>query len=433
MRKVWRVSLAMALVGMGWWLWVAAHRGPRVAGGPGVVASLRHRDVRPRVTDADLAELIRGNTAFACDLYATQPNGSNLFFSPHSLSTALAMLYAGARGRTASEMASALHFTLPPERLHPAFDRLAMDLAKHSQPESHRGAAVELKAANALWVQTGYPYRADFLDLLAVHYGAGLHEADFSAAPETARRAVNAWVGDQTDGHIRELLASQSISDATRLVLADAVYFKARWLETFWRGATKPEPFNRLDGSRVTVPMMHLQESFECAETADWQAVELPYDGVPMAMLVIVPRAGQFAQVELRLGAGLLESVQAALGTCRANLSLPRFEVRRTLDLEAGLQALGMRGVFRSGCDLSGIDGGVGDLYLSHAVHQAVVSVDEIGTVAAAATGMVIDAMSAPGRARSVEIRVDRPFIFGIRDRTTGAVLFLGRVVDPTA
>jgi serpin B len=384
---------------------------------------------RPAVADDVVRELVRDNRAFAFELYERLggEEDGNLFFSPHSISTALAMTYPGARGKTAEEMAKTLHFTLAGDALHAAFNRLTLDLSdREGAPVGAAGEPLELEIANALWGQTGYPFREEFLRTLASHYDAGMNLVDFARRAEGSRLAINRWVEDHTNGKVEELLPPDVISDLTRLVLVNAIYFKGAWTSPFESAADGS--FSNLDGTRATVPMMAKKWKRGYATGEGYAAVRLPYIG-GASMTVIVPDEGRFADVETALDADELARIAANLTTHDVDLRMPRFRVETQFKLKEALEALGMVEAFKeprgeSGADLTGMTQRR-ELFLTEVVHKAFVSVDEKGTEAAAATGVIVQAVSG---APPATLHVERPFIFTIEDDTTGALLFLGRV-----
>lgn len=405
-------------------------RGPIVPADVLVAASSRPRDRAPTTSPDDLQALAEGNTAFALDLYrllAAEPG--NVFFSPHSISVALAMTYAGARGDTADQMAQTLHFTLPPDRLHPAFNAYSLDLEARAEAVSE-GTPFELSVANSLWGQRGYAFLPEFLDLLAEHYGVGMRLVDFQADPEAARHAINQWASDETRERIRDLIPPGVIDDLTRLVLANAIYFKAAWMAPFDVGATAPAPFYRLDGTSLEVQMMRQEESFAYALGDGYRAVVLPYETGNVSMVILLPDEGRFESIEQSLGPAMLEEVMNGLSYGPVRLGLPRFQFESSFNLGEALRALGMTDAFEAGrADFSGMDG-TRDLYIQAVLHKAFVAVDEKGTEAAAATAVVVGIVSAPID-EPIEFTVDRPFIFLIRDDQTGNILFVGRVLSP--
>ncbi len=393
------------------------------------IASDLPRDTAPDVPDADLAALVAGNTRFALSLYGTQSRSGNLFSSPYSISLALAMAYAGAAGSTASQMATALGYDLPPARLHPAFN--ALDLALAQRAEGHDGnEGFRLRVANAMWGQRGQTFLDAYLDTLAVNYGASMRVVDFAADANAARLAINAWVSEQTANRINNLLPPGAVDALTRLVLTNAIYFLAPWATPFETAQTANAPFTTLAGAGVSVPTMNQRVNLPYASGDGWQAVDLPYAHEQLSMLLLVPDAGRFAEVEAALDATKLAGVIGGLATRDVSLALPKFHVESTLSLATALRSLGMTDAFDASlADLSGIDGRR-DLAVSDVLHKAYVTVDEKGTEAAAATAVIIGATSAPDG--HVTLTIDRPFVFCVRDRLTGAVLFLGRVADPS-
>ncbi|NPV74973.1 MAG: serpin family protein [Anaerolineae bacterium] len=398
-----------------------------------VAMSEKPRLKDPQVSPEDLLVLAQDNAAFALDLYQVlRLQDGNLFYSPYSISTALAMTYAGAMGQTADQMSQALHFSLPPERLHPAFNALALDLA--ARPEQAGGdvkTPFELSVANALWGQKDFQFLPEFLDLLAQNYGAGMRLVNFSEDAEGSRRIINQWVSDQTRARIQDLLPPGSLDAMTRLVLTNAIYFKAGWLHQFEKESTRPAPFYLLDGSTVQAQTMRLNKPFGYAILENARALELPYEGGGVSMLLLLPDEGQFQAVEARLDGDLLGELQQNWQYGSVDLALPKFTFESQFDLNQALSGLGMADAFNaSQADFSGMTGNR-ELYISSVVHKAFVAVDETGTEAAAATAVIMGATAAMPQ-EPVIFHFDRPFIFLIRDNQTGSILFAGRVLDPT-
>lgn len=413
-------------------------RAPSADRSPGVSAPAMAQSDKPRaqaanVPTGDLADLVGGNTAFAFDLYQALRQGTqgNLFYSPYSISLALAMTYAGARGETEQQMAAALHYTLPQARLHPAFNALDQALAKRGQgAQGKDGQGFRLHIVNAIWGQAGYQFLPAFLDTLAENYGAGLRLLDFVKASEQARVTINDWVSGQTEGRIKDLIPPGLINPLTRLVLTNAIYFNAAWAEPFEAELTEDGPFTLLDGGQVVLPMMHQTKSLGYAEGPGYRAVELPYDGRELSMVILLPEAGQFEAFESTLKAGQVDTILKGLSYRPVALTMPKFEFESEFSLAQALAALGMPVAFSGDADFSGMDGRR-DLFIREVVHKAFVSVDEAGTEAAAATAVVMAVTAAAEP--PVEVRVDHPFIFFIRDIESGAILFVGRVVNPGA
>ena len=382
------------------------------------------RVTSPVVPSEDAAALAAGNLAFALGMHAqvrAANANKNFIFSQTSMSLALGMLYAGARNQTASQMASALHFTLPAERLHPAFN--ALDLAL-TAPVGNDDEAFVLKIANGSWVQDGFAALPSFLDTLAENYGAGLFVEDFATAPEPARETINAWVAEQTEDRIKDLFPQGSINPMTVLVLANAVFFHGDWVKPF--EAKSGNGTFHAPGGDVTVPMMFGDHNGKILSGTGWSAARLDYVGDTASMVVVVPDAGTFDAFEQGLTAETLAPILASTSGSNGNIVLPRFKFKTATDLKAPLVALGMTDAFGVGADFSGIDGKQ-DLVVQAVVHQATIAVDEKGTTASAATGISVGTTSVP-----LTLRADRPFLFFIVHRTTGAVLFQGRVLDPS-
>lgn len=290
------------------------------------------------------------------------------------------------------------------------------------------GEPFRLHVVNKLFGQAGYAFLEEFLDMLALYYGAGMHLLDFAADPDGSRQVINAWVEEQTEDRIEELLPPNSIDNDTRLVLVNAIYFNAAWREVFDDEQTRDAVFHRPDGSEVTVPMMHHPNAMDYGAGPDFEAVEIPFDGDELSMVVIVP-TGEFADFEQGLDEAKLAAVFASLGSDAAFLEMPRFSIDgETISLKKVLKGLGMEDAFAFGAaDFSGMDG-THTLFIGDVLHQAFVAVDEYGTEAAAATAVVMEMGAAPN-----QLVVDRPFIFLVRDLETDAVIFIGRVTDPLA
>ncbi|MBC7228213.1 MAG: serpin family protein [Thermoflexales bacterium] len=391
------------------------------------------RVTQPDVPAQDLTELVNGNNSFAFDLYRALREGrdGNLFYSPFSISIALAMTWAGARGETERQMAETLHFTLPQDRLHAAFNALDLELAQRGQGARGKdGKGFRLHIVNALWGQQGYQFLPPFLETLARNYDAGLRLLDFAGDPEAARGVINDWVSDQTESRIRDLLPPGTIDALTRLVLTNAIYFNAAWAEPFDPKTTRDGVFHLLDGRQVTVPMMRQTANYGYGAGEGFQVVELPYDGNELAMVILLPDAGRFEEFENSLDAERVDEILRSLAYGGVTLTMPRFRVESDFRLADTLAAMGMPAAFQPGqADFSGMDGSR-DLYISAILHKAFVDVDESGTEAAAATAVVIGLTAFIPR---IEVTVDRPFIFLIRDLRTGTILFVGRVLNPAS
>jgi serpin B len=383
---------------------------------------------------ADVTALAQANDAFALDLYGRLSAAEgNLFFSPYSISTALGMTYAGARGETAKQMAAALRFPdWPMDRLQTAFG----ELVKNTRPGEKGG--YQLDVANALWVQKGYGLKKEFLDLVKSDYGSGVNEVDFQSGAEQARSAINKWVEERTHGKIEDLFARGVIDALTRLVLADAIYFKGNWAHKFDGKKTTRQPFTLADGKEKQVQMMRQTEHFRYMETPGFEALEMPYAGDELSMAIFLPatppaqegqeRAGQ---VEKSLSAENLSKWldMNQFQSKRVDVSLPRFKLTEQFRLDRTLEGMGMKDAFGSSADFSGMSGKP-ELCIGAVVHKAYVEVNEEGTEAAAATGAVMR-LTATLRQEPKIFRADHPFLFLIRDRRSGSILFVGRLMDP--
>ena len=397
-----------------------------------LVQSAENWATSPDLPEGDLEELVTENNAFSFDLYQqVNDGGGNIFFSPHSISVALAMTYAGARGETEQQMAETLRFTLPQDHLHPAFTALDLELASRAETSGEdEEEGFQLHIVNRLWPQIGYVFLESFLEVLDEHYRAGLSPQDLFNSPVESRVTINDWVAEQTEERITDLIPPGMISPLTRLVLTNAVYFKASWSKPFREGNTQDEPFYQLDGGTVTVPMMRRVATLNHTRGRGYQVVELPYEGDQLSMVVFLPDDGEFEDFDDTLDAvtvaGGIQSLRARL----IDLSMPRFTFEWSTFLSQTLSAMGMPNAFGA-ADFSGMTEEE-DLFIGEVIHKAFVAVDEEGTEAAAATAVVLPGTSAPDEdlEEPLVVRIDRPFAFIIRDIVTGSILFVGRVVD---
>jgi serpin B len=385
-------------------------------------------------SNESLTELVRGNNEFALNLYGQIAHGAgNRFVSPFSVSCALAMTYGGAHGDTASQLARALHFNLPPAELHPAFHRLIGDLHNRDESKASPSAAraVELLIANALWTQSGERILPEFQKLIESNYEGGLIPVDFRQSPAAAREYINHWVEEHTREKIKDLIKPQHIDSRTVLLLTNAIYFKALWASPFAAQHTRPDDFQAPAGEKVRVDMMHLSEKFRYAEDASAQVLELPYQGGNLSMVVVLPKTPNgLGQLESSLSLAKLDGWLSALAQRRVEVSLPRFKLTAESELKDALSSLGMPAAFVAGqADFSGMTGSR-DFTISAVVHKAFVEVEEKGTEAAAATGVVMLRASIALPPPTI-FRADHPFLFLIRDNKNASILFLGRLVRP--
>jgi len=401
----------------------------------GILQSELQRLDSPSTKTTDLDKLVEGNSAFAFELYQQlKQEEGNLFYSPYSISLALAMTYAGARGETEQQMEETLNFLLEQDRLHQAFNWLDQQLAQRGEgSEGKDGEGFRLNIANSIWGQDDYQFLVTFLNVLASNYGAGLRGLDFINQPEQSRQIINQWVEEQTEGRIKDLIPEGIITNLTRLVLTNAIYFNAAWQYQFNEDNTIDMPFHLLDGSDINIPMMRQMESFNYTEGNGHQAVELPYDGGELSMVILLPDEGEFGDFQNSLDAQFVDGIIRDLESRNVSLTMPKFGFESDMSLKDTLSAMGMPVAFSAGADFSGMDGksGKDGLFISDVVHKAFVSVDENGTEAAAATAVIMDLKAAPEM--PANFNLDSPFIFLIRDIETGSILFIGRVLNPGA
>jgi serpin B len=383
------------------------------------------------ISDAQLAELVGANTQFALDLLrSVAGGGDNTVVSPFSIAAALTMTYAGARGVTAEQMRDTLHMVLDADTTHEARNELALRIADVPEPAAgDEGAPMQVNIANALWGQQEFPFAQPFLETLASAYDAGVRLVDFVADAEGARTAINDWVEGETNERIVDLLPAGSVNTDTRLVLVNAIWFKASWAAPFDPAETADGSFRLLDGSRATVAMMHGTARTGFVGGDGYKAARLGYFG-DASMLVIAPDEGRFDEVLGKLDASMLSSIDAGLSVHMVDLTMPRFEFESELSLRETLSALGMSAAFDPAtADFSGISTARDDLHLQDVVHKAFISVDEEGTEAAAATASIVGVTSLPPPAT---LTLDNPFIYLIRHDSTGEILFAGTVTNPS-
>lgn len=382
--------------------------------------SIRERNIDPKADGRDATAAVKGLNEFAIDLYRTTvaDKGGNVVVGPYSVVTALGMIYGGASGTTADEMAAVLHTGMPAERWHVALN--AYDLTLDART---KGSPTQWRVANKVWVQQGMKLQASFLDLLVSRYGAPAAEANFATAAEVERKAVNAWVAESTNKHVTELFPEGAIDATTQLALVNAVALDAPWEFPFDPASTRIGSFTTADGKEVSVPMMSYNEYLPSGRRDDYQAVELPYGGGALSMVVIVP--SDLAAFEAALDTASLSRVVSSIQEGGIHLTMPKWTARTRVNLNKALSDLGMPTAFGGGADFSGMTGSRG-LFLSTVEHEAFIEVDEKGTRAAAATGGAMAASHGP------TVAITKPFLYVVRDRGSGTVLFIGRVLDPS-
>ncbi|NOQ21577.1 MAG: serpin family protein [Candidatus Aegiribacteria sp.] len=385
------------------------------------------------ITDTQaVQELARGNNEFALDIYEKvcgMPESDNIFFSPYSISSALGMTYAGARGQTAVDMAEVLHFTLPVEATNRAFHSLTETLSSGDLSGAESGAPFTLAISNGLWVQDGFGLLDEYVAEVTGYYGAAVRNLDFMNDPEGSRETINEWVAESTLNRILNLIPSDLLKEDTRVVLTNAVYFKASWRKPFDERSTEDAPFVLPDGSTIDVPMMNQTDFLNYVATEGCKAVELDYAAGNASMLILLPD-GDMEEFQQEFNADMLEMIRGRLSSCNVSLSMPRFEFSRSMQLSQMLRTLGMESAFTTGADFSGFTGSP-DLFISEVLHKAFVKVDEAGTEAAAATAVVMWLTAIPEQ--PVRMNIDRPFMFFILDRESGSIVFMGRIMNPSA
>lgn len=390
--------------------------------------------------------IVQGNNEFALKLYAKLlSEEGNLFFSPYSISTALAMTYAGARGQTESQMAKVLGFadivnpdaelsaTLVQDRQRFAsvFGKIIKDLNERGKKGSY-----EMSVANALWGQKEYGFLEEYLDLIETNYGGRLNEVDFVRAAEATRKTINTWVEKQTNNKIKELIKPGVLDAMTRLVLTNAIYFKGNWARQFEKARTAKAPFwpEGIDKSKLPpmVDMMNQTAEFGYMETDTFQGLELPYVDDELSMIILLPKEFDgLLEFEKSFASENLSQWLAKLRKRKVVVSVPKFKATSQFSLASVLTSMGMKDAFSTNADFSGING-KRDLFISAVVHKAYVDVNEEGTEAAAATGVAMK-LTSVGPTQIPVFKADHPFLFLIRDNHTGSILFIGRVVNPQA
>jgi serpin B len=369
---------------------------------------------------ARVPDLIKGNTAFAFNLYHQLIDlDENLVFSPHSLSLALGMTYAGARSETEAQMAQALHFNLHQSELHPAFNSLDQNLAERE--------SVELHLVNVVWGSSSTNYLDAFLDTLAENYGAGIRVLDFSY-PEESRKEINQWMSNHTEDRIHEILPPGAIHGETELILTNAIFFKAPWENPFPENGTQGAEFTLVNGDVILVDMMTQTSQFRYVNISEAEVIEIPYEGDELSMLVILPDIGNFELFARDMDAKILEQITSGLQPSVVQLSLPNFQFEYKEQIKEHFINLGMVDAFGD-ADFSNIDGSH-ELFIDQVYHQAFIDVGESGTEAAAGSAVVMSRKGIPES--DITLSIDRPFIFLIQDNQSDAVLFLGHVLDPS-
>lgn len=372
--------------------------------------------------------LVQDNSAFAMDLYQKlRASDGNIFFSPYSISTALAMTYGGARGNTEKEMAKTLRFSLDQENLHSAFAQAESRLNR-----LQKAGNINLSVANSLWPQQDYKFRDEYLFLIKKHYGVSITPLDYKGASEAARRMINKWVEDRTQNKIKDLIQPGILDALSRLVLVNAIYFKGNWMSQFKADKTKDAPFHTSSKKSVQAPMMTQKEKFRYVDLGSFEMLKLPYVGNEISMIVLLPKEiDGLKQLEADLSVENLKRWKSRLSKRDVLVFLPKFKMTSMFRLDKTLMSMGMIDAFSdSKANFAGMDGRPNWLYIAAVIHKAFVDVNEEGTEAAAATAVVMAPKAMP--AAPPTFRADHPFVFLIQEDQTGSILFIGRVTDPT-
>ncbi len=389
-----------------------------------VASSKLSRNLNPKVTNRELKKLATDNNSFAFNMFSKlyETESGNLFFSPYSISEALVMTYAGAKGNTKTEMANVLNFNGDEVVLHNSFNALDLHL-------NHEEDSYILSVANSLWAQKDYSFVKSYLDGIKVNYGANISLLNF-ADSEKSRETINSWVSNKTHQKIKDLVPIGALNDKTKLVLTNSVYFKAQWLHNFIDSYTKDATFNLLDGTTKQTPFMSQARNFLYSQTDNYQAIDLPYVGERTSMLVILPKENKFQDVVTDIK-NIYKQILVDLNESAVHLKMPKFEFTTGVyTLKDHFKALGMIEAFDSGADFSGMSS-MNDLYIEEILHKAFIKVDEKGTEAAATTSVVINEKFG-GVFDPIEMLIDRSFIFFIKDLKSEQILFAGVVKDPT-
>ncbi len=375
-------------------------------------------------SESEIATVTAANNQFAFDLYSEyKSKEGNIFFSPFSISTALAMTFEGAKGQTANEMREVFHFPADENARKLGYSELFSKI--NAENKSYK-----LSTANALWAQENYQFLDEYFETVKKYYNGGVTNLDFVRESESSRITINNWVEDQTNDKIKDLIPRGLITPLTRLVLTNAIYFKGDWLKQFNEDETRDEDFRISSDETKKVPMMRRTDEeakFNFTENEKLQILELPYSGEELSMLILLPKNDDLEYLENSLTLENLEKWKKDLREERVNIFIPKFKFETKYLMKEDLKKMGMPTAFSGDADFSGMTG-IKDLFISAVVHQAFVEVNEKGTEAAAATGVIMDKLAPP----SISVfRADHPFVFLIQEKETGSILFLGRVGEP--
>jgi serpin B len=401
-----------------------------------LVSSALDRDL-VEAKPEDFSAVAGQMNAFGMDLYqllSTQQAG-NLFFSPYSISLALSMTFAGAQGQTEQEMADVLHYQLPQDQIHAQINGLDQSLYVVPEWLKDQETSFQLNVANALWGQSGYAFKSSFLDVLAKNYGAGMHLVDFKTATEAARQMINDWVADQTEDKILDLVPEGALSELTRLVLTNAIYFNANWQDEFDEALTAPGDFIVDNSTTVSAEMMQIEEGFDFLQTEELQMVSVPYLNSRYSMVLLMPLTMDLQEFAQNVTLEQLSQNLDQMNKGPVLLKMPKFKFESSFSVSSALQSLGMTTPFSPvNADFSAMfEPGADPLFIGDVLHKAFVAVDEQGTEAAAATAVIMETTSAMEEEEPVMLTFDHPFLFLIRDNESGLILFMGNMTNPEA
>jgi serpin B len=388
--------------------------------------------VSPNESPEVISTLSGLNNNFALKLYQRLSGMSgNIVLSPYSISLAMAMAYAGAAGETEKQISEVFNFPVPQQGLHPQFNALDLALASRGKgAKGQDGKDFRLNIANQIFIQDGFPVLKEYLDILALYYGAGIGILDFENNPEESAQMINLWIEEKTEGLMKDVISEDNIKDGTKLALINTIYLNAAWKIKFSKSLTAKGDFFPEDSPSVQADMMRQKSFFPYYIGQECTAVELPYDGNEISMLLVMPETSGISAFEEQFTPDTVNNIINSLNTGEVSLFMPRFKFYGdTLKLTDILSGMGMPVAFSDNADFSGMTG-KRDLEITDVIHKAYIDVNEEGTAAAGATVIIVGPTSAPDD--PVEIRFNRPFIFIIRDKPTGAILFMGRVSNPS-
>ena len=374
-------------------------------------------------TPVDPQHVAQANNAFAFDLYKKiNSEGTNLFFSPYSISSALAMTYSGAKGATRQQMSEVLGFYSD----NPTHARGYHSLQKHL--DSLNREELQLNMANSLWCQQDYDFQRDFLDINRDYFSAAIRQVNFKSQYQKVRKHINQWVEEQTNQKIKDLIDQGVLDRMTRMVLVNAIYFNGKWEHPFSEDQTRQDTFYPTATQEIKVPFMNQSIWVPYHEEQLYKAVEIPYSNGELSMLILLPaRHADMSELESKMNGAFYENLTDSMRRQKVNLTIPRFKLQAKYQLNDPLRQMGMTSAFDGEADFSGMTGDK-DLYISEVVHQSFVEVNEEGTEAAAATGVVMRKTSVLA---SKSLKADHPFLFMIRDQKTHAILFMGKMQNP--